>query len=190
MLCKWLWQINGTIKCLVCFYLVAQSCPTLQPCPWDFSGRNTGVGCHPPSRDLTDPRIEPALAGGFFTLWAIREAQSTYYKVPNTNDTVSLTASCVQMGTALNPEGEEQAKLWKSGHFLAWQLPNNHRWIPSQEFQDAWWCLDGLLPPPSGEGPPSSPGTAQEARLESLGCLLPWEGMVSSEQQGVVVWVL
>ena len=39
-------------------------------------------------------------------------------------------------------------------------------------------------------GPLSSPGTAQEARLESLGCLLPWEGMVSSEQQGVVVWVL
>ena len=35
--------------------LVTKSCPTLQPyglqptrlfCPWDFSGKNTGVGCH------------------------------------------------------------------------------------------------------------------------------------------------
>ena len=43
-------------------------------CPWDFSGKNTGVGCHSLlQRDLSDPGIEPAslvspaLAGGFFT---------------------------------------------------------------------------------------------------------------------------
>ena len=40
----------------VCYCLVAKLCPTLlrphglQParplCPWDFSGKNTGVGCH------------------------------------------------------------------------------------------------------------------------------------------------
>ena len=51
--------------------LVAQSYPTLcnsfdlQPaqllCPWDFSGKNTGVGCHfPPPGDLPDPGIKPA----------------------------------------------------------------------------------------------------------------------------------
>ena len=40
--------------------------------PWDFSGKNTGVGCHDPG-DLPNPGIEPtslvspALAGGFFT---------------------------------------------------------------------------------------------------------------------------
>ena len=61
--------------------LVTRSCLTflqpqeLQPtrlfCPWDFPGKNTGVGCHfllP--RDLPYPGIEPmspALAGGFFT---------------------------------------------------------------------------------------------------------------------------
>ena len=36
-------------------------------CPWDFPGKNTGVGCHFP---LSDPGIEPtspALAGWFFT---------------------------------------------------------------------------------------------------------------------------
>src|SRR5574337_44455 len=61
--------------------LDAQLCPTLcnpmdySParflCPWDFSGKNTGVGCHflfqgifPTQR--SNPHL-PALAGGFFT---------------------------------------------------------------------------------------------------------------------------
>ena len=49
--------------------LVAQSCPTLQPCglqparllcPWNSPAKNTGVGCHaPPSPgDLPNPGIE------------------------------------------------------------------------------------------------------------------------------------
>ena len=41
--------------CCCCCCLVAKSCLTLQPhglqpirllCPWDFPGKNTGVGCH------------------------------------------------------------------------------------------------------------------------------------------------
>ena len=43
-------------------------------CPWNFSGKNTGVGCHLPTPgDLPDPGIEPkshvspALGGVFFT---------------------------------------------------------------------------------------------------------------------------
>ena len=68
--------------------LSLQSCPTLRPlglwparllCPWDSSGKNTGVGCHSSARgssrpgDLPDPGIQPtsltspSLAGGFFT---------------------------------------------------------------------------------------------------------------------------
>ena len=49
--------------------LVAKSCPTLQPCglqfarllyPWDFSGKNTGVGCHFLLQGIfLDPGIEP-----------------------------------------------------------------------------------------------------------------------------------
>ena len=33
----------------VCMYLVTQSClfaTTRLPCPWDFSDKNTGAGCH------------------------------------------------------------------------------------------------------------------------------------------------
>ena len=40
-------------------------------CPWDFSGKSTGVGCHfLLQRDLPDPGIGPAspmLVGRFFT---------------------------------------------------------------------------------------------------------------------------
>ena len=48
-------------------------------CPWDFPGKNTGVGCHwtgvpfPTPRHLPDPRMEPTslaspeLAGRCFT---------------------------------------------------------------------------------------------------------------------------
>ena len=43
-------------------------------CPWNFPGKNTGVGClFLVQRDLPNPGIEPApltspaLAGGFFT---------------------------------------------------------------------------------------------------------------------------
>ena len=36
------------------------SCLTLM-CPWDSSGKNTGVGCHAlPPGDLPDPGMEPA----------------------------------------------------------------------------------------------------------------------------------
>ena len=44
--------------CVCVCVLVAQLCPTLAtpwtvvhhaPVPWDFPGRNTGVGCHSPS---------------------------------------------------------------------------------------------------------------------------------------------
>ena len=46
------YQVTDTVGS---FSACAQSCPTLQPhgllpirllCPWDFQGKNTGVGCH------------------------------------------------------------------------------------------------------------------------------------------------
>ena len=34
--------------------------PTRLLCPWDYPGKNTGVGCHdPPPGDLPDPGIKP-----------------------------------------------------------------------------------------------------------------------------------
>ena len=62
----------------------------LQParllCPWDFPGKNTGVGCHALLRgNLPDSGIEHrslkslALAGGFFTTSATLEAHICMY---------------------------------------------------------------------------------------------------------------
>ena len=49
-------------------------------CPWDFPGKNTGVGCHfPLQANLPNTGIKPvslaspALAGGFFATSATRE---------------------------------------------------------------------------------------------------------------------
>ena len=50
-------------------------------CPWDFSGNNTGVGCHfSSSRGSSQPRdpdhvsCVSCIAGRFFTYWATGEA--------------------------------------------------------------------------------------------------------------------
>ena len=46
-------------------------------CPWDFSGKNTGVGCHFflqgifPTQGLNPNLLGLLTAGGFFTHWAI-----------------------------------------------------------------------------------------------------------------------
>ena len=56
-------------------------CGCQAPLSMGFSGKNSGVGCHPPPGDLPDPGIEPtsfmlpALAGRFFTT-------STTWEVP------------------------------------------------------------------------------------------------------------
>ena len=64
----------------MCARSVAQLCLTFATlwtvttsllCPWDFSGRNTGVGCSPSPGDLLDPGIElpsPALQADSFPL--------------------------------------------------------------------------------------------------------------------------
>ena len=52
--------------------------------PWDSPGQNTGVGkTFPTPGDLPNPGVKPScIAGGFFTIWATREAilaQSSRY---------------------------------------------------------------------------------------------------------------
>ena len=64
--------------------LVAQLCPTLcDPmdcslpgcsCPWDFPGKNTGVGCHSLCKgpfQLRDQTHVSCIAGRFFTIWTL-----------------------------------------------------------------------------------------------------------------------
>ena len=52
-------------------------------CPWDFPGKNTGVGCPFPTPGESSPGIEPmslALACGFFTTSTAWETQVLLYK--------------------------------------------------------------------------------------------------------------
>ena len=61
---------RNTAGCVcVCAGLVAKSCLTVTPwtvahrllCPWDFSGKNTGAGCHSLLQgNLPDPGVELA----------------------------------------------------------------------------------------------------------------------------------
>ena len=70
--------------------LVAQSCLTLSnpmddslpgSCPWNSPGNKSGVGCYSllqGSSQPTDQTWVSCIAGGFFIIWATREAPITY----------------------------------------------------------------------------------------------------------------
>ena len=89
---RWGWQ---SPKASLLLWLVAQSCPTLCD-PMDCSlpgsfvhgdspGKHTGVGCHAllqgifPTQGLNQVSC---IAGGFFTVWATREAQESWSGEP------------------------------------------------------------------------------------------------------------
>ena len=78
----WLrWWVHVPTHMCVCS--VAQSCPALWPyglyptrlCPWNFPGKNTGVGCHfllhgiSLTQELNPWLMFPALAGGLFVFF-------------------------------------------------------------------------------------------------------------------------
>ena len=78
------------LVCVLCW--VALSCLTLcDPMDWsppgssvrgDSPGNNTGVGCHALLQVIFPPRDQTQvshIAGGFFTVWATREAQISIY---------------------------------------------------------------------------------------------------------------
>ena len=51
----------------------------------DNPGKNTGVGCHASSRGSSQPRYRTqvfCITGGFFTIWATREAQEYWSGSP------------------------------------------------------------------------------------------------------------
>ena len=62
--------------------------PSMVLCPWDFPGKNTGVGCHFllqgifPTKEL-NPHLfmSPALVGGFFTTNTPWEAPAIHCSV-------------------------------------------------------------------------------------------------------------
>ena len=77
----------SNIKAPILCFLVTQSCLTLQPhglqtarflCPWNSPSKNTRVGCHALLRGSSQPGNRAYVShvtGGFFTIWATREAQ-------------------------------------------------------------------------------------------------------------------
>ena len=97
--------------------------------PWNFSGKNTGVGCHflPPG-DGPDPGIKPiclaapALAGEFFITSATWEA-------PNSLQFSSVAQSCP---TLCNPMDCSTPGL----HEYQFQIPARKRWLLSLYFTD------------------------------------------------------
>ena len=92
---------NAELKIVTMLCLVSESCLTLhQPVDCsppgssvhgDSPGKNTGVGCHEPSRGSSQPRdrIQVShIAGRFFTIWVTREAQECWsgQPIPSSRD--------------------------------------------------------------------------------------------------------
>ena len=88
-----------TAMCVLC--LVAQSCPALcnplecsppgSSVHGDSPGKNTGVGCHAPSRGYSQSRDQiqiSCIAGGFYIVWATREVQEYWSRqfIPSPGD--------------------------------------------------------------------------------------------------------
>ena len=107
-------------------YLVTQSCLTLcdptdcslpgSSVHGDFSGKNTGVGCHALLRgESSHPRDQTQVsrsAGGLFTFWATREAQEQVEQVGRRKLTlaaahlVDMRPSSCQWSSTLWPRSE------------------------------------------------------------------------------------
>ena len=137
-------------------YSVVQSCLSLlQPhglwsarllCPWNFLGKNTGVGCHALLQGIfltqgsnTHFFVPPALVGGFFTNSATWEAVLSSVKeicqVPSAYPVPCLSASLVAQ-LIKNPPAmqetwvrslgwEDPLEKEKATHtsILAWRIP-------------------------------------------------------------------
>lgn len=112
------------------------------------------------------------------------------------NMKLSLTVGAsFQVGEHYTQTVRNKQKRSRSGHFLhSSQLPVNYRSLPpkhpqmTEQFQSPSVARSYAVQN-SHQLAASSPGAARKAGRQA-GRLVPWEGMVSSEQHGVVVCVL
>ena len=114
--------------------LVAQLCPTLwdpMDCPWDFPGKDTGLGCHFLLQRIFPTQDQDQVsctAGRFFTHWATREA-------PLWNkEYLKLTLGFP--GSAVVKESTCQCRRRKRHDFDSWvgKILWSRKWQPTRLF--------------------------------------------------------
>ena len=88
-------------------------------CPWDFPGKNIGMGCHfllqGSFQPRIEPRVQPCTAGRFFTNWATREFPyifSIEKIMRNTDDPYINGQQCNTMKFYLIPANIHSLRLW------------------------------------------------------------------------------
>ena len=126
--------------------LVTKSC-LLQPhgllpvrllCPWVFSGKNTGVGCHSFSRGSSQPRdptLISCIAGRLFTTESPGKAKVVYCFIPQA--ILWTAASPITIRHCLFPDKINVKKLWEFGQLLfvlgcSWVFTPSCKWL-------RWW---------------------------------------------------
>ena len=108
---------------------VAQLCPT-ESCPWNTLGQNTGVGCCClPQLGFSQPRDwtqVSCIAGGFFTSWAIREAQNVKVKLNKAGKVslrqCSIINHCYEYCTFSSICLSMETPLLRAGWFCSMQI--------------------------------------------------------------------
>ena len=111
--------------------------PTRFLCPWDFPGKNTGVGCHFLFQRIfltqgLNPCLltSPALTGGFFTTNITWEAKACQIRI-SIFDLSSVQFSRSVMSDSLRPHGLQHARL---------PCPSPTPGAYSNSCPLSWWC--------------------------------------------------
>ena len=100
----------------------------LQPvrllCPWDFPGKNPGVGCDSLLQGVFPTHGSNShlcIAGRFFTIWAIREAHNSYLKcVVITITKWYLYLKYINMGASLVTQSVKNLPAMQRCRFNPW----------------------------------------------------------------------
>ena len=85
------------LPCLTLGNLMDQ--PTSLLCPWDFSGKNTGLGCHFLLQEIFLPRDLLHWEADFLYHWATREAQN-YHWMTQLSENKGLLAKGREISTS------------------------------------------------------------------------------------------
>ena len=123
---SWL-HCNDQDKGRRCAELVlTQSCQTLFVMPgstssWDSPGKSTGMGCHSFLQGISrDQTPVSCIAGGFFTIWATREA-SNFARSWLCCNRMYMCVSCSVVSNSLRTHGLEPTRF-----LCPWDFPGKN----------------------------------------------------------------